>query len=290
MSRKEELLRRIESLKLVRSVLDGEIGKAKEELAGIDAGENEYARQRQTRKLAEFFYGLGFLILHCETKTEVHSDPFYRIALNIWNFRQEAWPFFRELFKADVEGREFDWTVSSLTSAEGVGLLNLCNRMKSEKLLDFTRTGDTLHVVPEFPKERRNFLNGGWAEEVNRYLAQKTLQEFARRRKLKYKIFWDIRLRSVDSERNVPDMQLDLVLQLGGRFYVIETKSGVPGIQKWVERAALFERDGNRYLTCCAAPGADHRFFRPYRLFSFEKLEEQLTAMLERDFPPAAEA
>ena len=296
MSSRQELLRQIESLELARNLLDDEIARTKALLAGIEADidrkwrENDFAQQPRTRKLAEYLRSLGFLIADCQTAAP--SDFFYKIAKQVWNCRQEAVPFFKALFQAGTANREFDYPVSSRTSAAGVGFLNLCARMQTEGIFSFTRKGDTIHVVPRLTGEQRTFLSGGWAEEVNRYLVRKVLTEYAGRRKLTFKVFWDLRLKSVDSDPGGgPDMQLDLAVQINDRFYVIETKAGVTlEIRKWMERAAIFNQNGNRFMTCSASSGADHRFFRPYTLLSFENIETQLPRILDRDFPPPAEA
>ena len=82
-------------------------------------------------------------------------------------------------------------------------------------------------------------------------------------------------------------MQLDIIAQINDRFYVFETKSGVLGIQKWVERAEIFNQNGNRFLTCCIDSSVNPKLFQPYRLLSLEHLEKQLVELLDYDFPPA---
>lgn len=290
MSRKQELRRRIEALELSRSLIDAGIAEAKAALAEIEAAaelawkEDPFVKQTKTKKLAGYFHGLGFLITAC--RTQIPSDPFYAIAKQAWNCRSDAVPFFAKLYKARDEEFDYPVPVTPSTAAPNTGLLTLCSKMHSAGLLSFSRESGTIHVIPSFPKQKRNFLNGGWAEEVNRYLVCKVLADYAGNHKLKYKIFWDVCLKAVDSDRtNDHDMQLDLVIQINDRFYVIETKSGALGIQKWVERAAIFNQNGNRFLTCSAGPEADPRLFQPYRLLSLEKIEQQLTEILDRDFP-----
>ena len=82
-------------------------------------------------------------------------------------------------------------------------------------------------------------------------------------------------------------MQLDIIAQINDRFYVFETKSGVLGIQKWVERAKIFNQNGNRFLTCCIDASVNPKLFRPYRLLALELLEKQLIELLDYDFQPA---
>ena len=82
-------------------------------------------------------------------------------------------------------------------------------------------------------------------------------------------------------------MQLDLAVQINDIFYIFETKSGALGIQKWVERAQIFNQNGNRFLTCCMDSSVNPKLFQPYRLLALELLEKQLVALLDYDFLPA---
>lgn len=80
-------------------------------------------------------------------------------------------------------------------------------------------------------------------------------------------------------------MQLDLVAQIGGRFYIFEIKSGpILNVDKWVDRSRLFDNEHNRFITCTANEKLDPDIFAPFRLFALPSLEAQFTMMLEEDF------
>ena len=196
-------------------------------------------------------------------------------------------PFLKELYKWHGD-KEFSYSIAELPVDRKTDLLNICREMQKNEWISFTKNKSKteLLVTSFIPKKDKSFLNGGWAEEANRYLVNKVLTEYSRSHKLKFKVFWDVRLKQIDSDRsNTNDVQLDLVVQINGIFYIFETKSGALGIQKWVERAEIFNKDGNRFITCCMDSSINPKLFQPYRLLSLERLEEQLVELLDQDFP-----
>ena len=291
MSRRQDLLNRIEALEKSRKLIDDKIAKAKASLEQLDAEqqaaweENPYVKDRTTRRLAEYCRSLGYFIVGCQ-KTKEPASVFYAIAKTILKRREDAVPFMKELFRHGNE--EFSFPIAGLPADRKTDLLNICTEMQKNGWISFTKSKSEILVTSSFPKTAKNFLNGGWAEEANRYLVNKVLTEYAGSHKLKYKVFWDVRLKLIDSDRsNSHDMQLDLAVQLNEKVYIFETKSGALGIQKWVERAQIFNQNGNRFLTCCMDSSVNPKLFQPYRLLALELLEKQLVALLDYDFPPA---
>ena len=289
--RQQELLKRIEALETARNLIDAEIAQAKTSLDQLVAEsrtaweENPYARDRTTRRFADYCRSLGYFIVGCLTKEPVSG--FYPIAKTIWKRHEDAVPFLKELYRNG--DKEFSYPIDGLPADRKTDLLNICTQMEKNGWLSFTRDKSAVHVTSSFPKKYRTFLNGGWAEDANRYLVNKVLTDYSRTHKLKFKVFWDIRLKKIDSDgENSHDMQLDLAIQINDRFYIFETKSGALGIQKWVERAEIFNQNGNRFLTCCMDPSVNPKLFQPYRLLALDCLEEQLTELLDRDFPSNA--
>ena len=185
----------------------------------------------------------------------------------------------------------FSYSIAELPADRKTDFLNICTEMKKNGWISYTqnKSKTELLVTSSIPKKNKSFLNGGWAENVNRYLVNKVLTDYSANHKktIKYRVFWDVKLKLLESEKdNLNDMQLDIVVQINDRFYVFETKSGTLGIQKWVERAEIFNRDGNRFLTCCIDySSVDPKLFQPYSLLSLEHLEEQLIELLDLDFP-----
>jgi hypothetical protein len=79
-------------------------------------------------------------------------------------------------------------------------------------------------------------------------------------------------------------MQLDLIARVNDRFYVFETKTGVLGIDKWVDRAKLFSRDQkSRFITCCIDEKIPTQWFRPFCLVPLGRLEVEMSKWLAVD-------
>ena len=290
MSHRQDLLKRIESLEISRKVIDDEIAQAKTSLEQLEAKqqatweENPYVKDRTTRRLANYCRSLGYFIVGCQTKEP--DSEFYAIAKTILKRREDAVPFLKALFSHG--DKEFSYPIAELPADRKTDLLNICTQMQKNGWISFTKSKSEILVTSSFPKADKTFLNGGWAEDANRYLVNKVLTEYAGRHKMKYKVFWDVRLKQIDSDRsNSNDMQLDLAVQINDIFYIFETKSGALGIQKWVERAQIFNQNGNRFLTCCTDSSVNPKLFQPYSLLALDHLEEQLIELLDQDFQPA---
>ena len=290
MSQRQDLLKRIEALELSRKFFDDEIAQAKASLEQIEAKlqatleENPYVKDRTTKRFAEYFRTLGYYIVSLSTKAP-DTDNSYAIAKQIWNGRSIMLPFLKYMHQSG--SKEFEYPIAELSGTDKTDLLNLCKRMQDSGWIEFSKVKDVLHVQA-FPKRLKNFPNGGWTEEANRYLIKKVLSDYSANHKIKYRVFWDVKLKLLDSEKdNLNDMQLDIIAQINDRFYVFETKSGVLGIQKWVKRAEIFNQKGNRFLTCCIDSSVNPKLFHPYHLLSLEHLEKQLIELLDDDFPPA---
>ncbi|MGN0866427.1 MAG: hypothetical protein ACI4SG_01955 [Oligosphaeraceae bacterium] len=291
MSNRQDILRQIEALEISRKLLDDEIAQEKASLEQMDAKleaawrENPYVQDRTTRRLAEYFRTLGYSIVSLLTKAPDNSC--YAISKQIWNGRGVMVPFLQCLHQSGA--KEFEYPIAELSGTDKTDLLNLCRRMQDSGWLGFRNVKGVLHVRATFPKTLRNFPNGGWTEEANRYLIKKVLSDYSAKHRIKYRVFWDVKLKLLESEKdNLNDMQLDIVAQINDRFYVFETKSGaLPCIRDWVARAEIFNQNGNRFITCCLDSEANHKYFRPYRLMALERLETQFTELLDRDFPQA---
>ena len=291
MSKKQDLLKRIEALEISRKLIDDEIAQAKASLEQIEAKqqaaweENPYVKDRITRPLAEYCRSLGYFIVGCQTKEP--KSEFYAIAKTILKYQEDAVPFLKELYKRHGD-KEFSYSIAELPASRKTDFLNICTEMQKNKWISFkkNKSKSELLVISSIPKKDKSFLNGGWAEEANRYLVNKVLTDYSANHEIKYKVFWDVKLKLLESDNNnLNDMQLDLVAKINDRFYVFETKSGVLGIDKWVKRAGIFNQNGNRFITCCMDPKANYKYFMPYRLMALEKIEKLFPELLDRDFP-----
>ena len=173
MSRRQDLLNRIEALEKSRKLIDDKIAKAKASLEQLDAEqqaaweENPYVKDRTTRRLAEYCRSLGYFIVGCQ-KTKEPASVFYAIAKTILKRREDAVPFMKELFRHGNE--EFSFPIAGLPADRKTDLLNICTEMQKNGWISFTKSKSEILVMSSFPKAAKTFLNGGWAEEADRYL------------------------------------------------------------------------------------------------------------------------
>ena len=244
-----------------------------------------YRSSRSTKKLFSFFEGKGYHIISLTEKQQIPRDR-SQLALLLTKKRKVLSPFIQSLLYREDESFSADeFSLEDLNY-----LLNTCKNFsnrkwisyeydKKEKIVKFKRLAD-------FKGEVKHFLSGIFGEYGTAKLIEQTLQDFAKEKNgFKYKIFHDIKLKKPESAHPI-DMQLDLVIQLPGGFYIFETKMGeVLAIDKWVDRTRLFASEKNRFITCCADENLNPKIFQPFRLFNLEQLKTQLTDLLQKDYP-----
>lgn len=202
MATKQEIQAKIDSLEFAKSLLEKELLPLREQLAAIELkiqnlidgeivplktalveeeqrlekawSENAFANNRQTRNAAEFFRGCGYLITECQTSAP--SDVTYKLAKQLWSCYKIALPLMKRLYK---EKSPFLYSLDGLGNEEKNSLANLCRTMAANSWLSFERGKAGLDIKPSVPRQHRNFLNGGWAEAVNRYLIYRTLHSYS---------------------------------------------------------------------------------------------------------------
>lgn len=282
----EEIQKEIAHIEFTRSLLDARLTALKDERD--QHREDEHAKATITKRLAEFFkaHGLYIVDVNHGERTESHYD----LAKQIWRSHKVLIPFVKCL--SNNMTKSFSYDTSKVTLAQKNDIRNFCHVLANKNWLSFTQSDKSFEIVPLLQGEQRYFIQGIWAEEVTLYLIVKALNDFTKKRRLKHKLFWDLKLKQIDPITAKPvDMQLDLVAQVGDRFYVFETKAGaILSIHKWVDRARLFDDGKNRFFTCTADENLNRKMFEPFRLLTLAKLEQQLTSSLQRDFPsPAAD-
>ena len=310
MSKIQEIQDKIEALEYAKSLLEGELQPLLEQIRSIESkikglleekivplqkeleelkqnkskeiAENPFFSDKLTKRTAEFFKGKGYLMVDCVKKP---ADNEHAISKQLWGCHDIALPLFQQLFQ---KSEDFDYSLEKLEHDSKNLLLNMCKTMSDKGWLTYEvfKKKDSMKIHQNDAKAHKMFYNGGWAEMVNRYLVLKTLNEFAKSHKLKYKIFTNVKLRKLDSDRtDGHDMELDLVVDLGSQFYIFETKSGnALGIEKTLERTKMFTQSGNRFILCCMDEKANPKQFQPIRLFALPKLEKQLNELLQKDF------
>jgi len=279
-----EINAEIAHIEYAQSILAERLAAAKQERDGLR--EDIYAKNKVTKRLAEFFKAHGLYIV--DLQHGARSKELYALAKQMWRSWAVLVPFIKRL--SANKNTAFVYDTTGLSAAQTNDLYNLCHVLASKKWISFTKGQAGFEITPSLTRAQKRFLHGAWAEEVTLYLIDKTLKGFTRTRHLKYRLFWDAKLKRHDPRTdNLTDMQLDLIAQVGDRFYVFETKSGaVLSIDKWVDRTRLFDLMGNRFITCTADPSLNPKMFEPFRLFALPTLDEQFLELLQADFPSSA--
>ena len=244
--------------------------------------EDKFAKAKLTKRLAEFFKVHGLYIVSLQTGER--SKDHYDLAKQVWRSREVLIPFIKKMSANKV--MPFTYNISGISLPQMNDLRNFCLNLTSKGWLTYTQCDSGFNIKPTLTDEQKVFVQGGWAEEVTLYGIDKTLKEFTKEHRLKYKLFWNTKLKRIDpdSKMNV-DMELDLVAQVADRFYIFETKSGeVTSIGKWVDRTRIFDDKKNRFITCTADENLKPKIFKPFKLIPLPILEVQFTQMLEKDF------
>ena len=270
----------LDALIVARDVLQRQIDE-RVRIRNHELLENDsFFKERKTRKLASFFAELGYRILEFTKKEQSLSSK--QAALLMFRIKGYAVPIFSK-FVAKAHQKQ-DVPLDGLEPEVKTTFLQLCDAFERLGWIETERGKHEITICRLDDKEAAQFWFGGWAEVVNRSLVESTLQDFAKKHKCPFDIFFDMKLATIESEKETSDMQLDIIAQLKDRFYIFETKTGILGIDKWVARAKMFTVDQkSRYITCCADETIPPYLFDPYQLVPLSQLKEQMTRMLEED-------
>ena len=237
--------------------------------------------KKGTKKLAEYFYSKGYLIVSLDTDVSEH----YKLGKLIFNLRPLSWEFNSQLLLNKQEPFSFD--TSELSNQQKNDLHNLCLEMQKRHFITFTQNETSIQVEPLMTGGNRYYLAGECYEEANRYLIEKTIREFSQKcsEPLSFKVYRNIKLKKSDSEtEKLNDIQLDFVVEFLDRFYIFETKAGQKlYIDKWVDRTRLFSDDLNKYITCCLQDFNPYTF-DPFILLPMKTLDTDFMNLLEQEF------
>ena len=166
-------------------------------------------------------------------------------------------------------------------------MIQLCGAFEKCGWVSCEKTKNELKIIRLNKKCAVQFWNGTWAELANKWIVEKTLEDYARQKRLKFDVFTDVKLAKIEQEKGQADMQLDVVAMLQDRVYVFETKTGKRlGLDKWVDRARMFCSDmRSRFVTCCADDNVPCDLFKPFDLVPLSSLDKWLWMCLEKDRP-----
>ena len=235
----------------------------------------------KTKRLASYLANLGYRILGCEFKeTKVTHVG---IAKLLFNNRTRAIPLVKmlALMKEDTYTLSFE----GMAGVEKNGLIQLCGAFEKCGWVSCEKTKNELKIIRLNKKGAVPFWNGAWAELVNKWIVEKTLEDYARQQRLRFDVFTDVKLAKIEQEKRQADMQLDVVAMLQDRVYVFETKTGkMLGLDKWVDRARMFCSDmRSRFITCCADDNVPCNLFKPFDMVPLSSLDKWLWMCLEKD-------
>lgn len=241
-------------------------------------------RPTEIKKLATYFAQTHGLLLESYKSGKLPAD--YHLAKTIWNNYGTLQPFLQVLLRcAKAKKTVFLYPAEEqqpLEQAKVPSLLTFCNTLKLRECLSAKKRGQRLEITLEKPDIK--FLDGQWAEYVTRYLIDVTLKEITAERKLAYRLFSNLIFKRPGEEQN-PVMELDVVAQIGDRFYIFETKSGaVPNVIKWVDRSRLFSDAHARFFMCTPHDEFNYKHFRPLYLLTFKQMKAELAKIIHRDF------
>lgn len=166
------------------------------------------------------------------------------------------------------------------------------NKLKEHELITFKvewNAGGADWFSVRFPDDPRKllFFRSKWAEASFRMLVERTVRHYLHQTNqiIPYRLLSNVKIKRVDDETHNILTELDLVLEIGKRFYVFEIKSG-PQIRilQWALREALFHDSQTRVITCTTYPGIPPEIFEPQILLTFNSFEERFIKYLEVDF------
>ena len=270
----------LEALMLARDVLQRQIDERLVIRNREILERDQFFKERKTRKLALFVAELGYRVLDFTSKE--HSLQSKQAALLMFRIKGYAVPIFKKFVAKARQQQEIP--LDGLEPEVKTTFLQLCDAFERLKWIATERGKHEITICRLNDKVAAQFWFGGWAEVVNRSLVESTLQDFAKEHKCPFDIFFDMKLATIESEKETPDMQLDIIAQLKDRFYIFETKTGILGIDKWVARAKMFTVDQkSRFITCCADETIPPYLFDPYQLVPLSQLKEKMSRMLEED-------
>ena len=270
----------LDALMLARDVLQRQIDERVAIRNRNILERDQFFKERKTRKLASFVAELGYRVLDFTSKE--HSLQTKPAALLLYRIKEYAVPIFKKFVTKTCKKQIIP--LADLEPKVKTTFLQLCDAFERLEWIATERGKHEITICRLNDKVAAQFWFGGWAEVVNRSLVESTLQDFAKEHKCPFDIFFDMKLATIESEKETPDMQLDIIAQLKDRFYIFETKTGILCIDKWVARAKMFFFFfKSRFITCCADETIPPYLFEPYQLVPLSALTKAMVQMLGSD-------
>ena len=242
---------------------------------------------------SSFLEDRGLVIANEDAISQVPRDN-YSFAKTIFKHREVLGPL---LCKLAIGIKEGDNPITYTISYKGgmvivrqflQELVNrfLVNLKKKDLISEWQLKSDCQYeILVSEDEDKRRFFRSEWAEQVFRYVITKTVQTFCKSRNLSSKAFQNVELKQKGEDKLFTE--LDLVEQIGNRFYIFEVKSGpYINIMQWAKREnSLVDRNGFvRNIVCTIYDNIPERIFEPQLLLKLNNIETELRKMLESDF------
>ena len=235
------------------------------------------------KDLALFLDRKGYEIALPESvRQETHLS--YRFAKQIFKNKDVLIPFMCRIALEVGSGKPIKYRAGS-SVAENILKNFLQGLTASGHAVSRMVEGDEIEVTIPSDEKKRRFFRSDWAEECFRYVISKTVSEFCKAHMFSYRIMLNVKLKKKGDDRLFTE--LDVVVQICGRFYSFEVKSGPwVRIMQWAARELAFvDKDGYfRNIVCTIHDDIPSRIFEPQTLMSLNDLEQRLSAILSSDF------
>ena len=184
-----------------------------------------------------------------------------------------------------------EWLHTDVADKEAETLARFLGKLKAEGLVsryDSARVEDKRRFVVAFPSEKNSlqFFRSRWAEVCFRILTKDAVRSYLKQTKqeLQYRLRHNVKICRLNDDAKQVLTELDLVLEIADRFYVIEVKSG-PWIRilQWAKREMLFQDSKARVITCTTYPGISPEIFKPQILLTLDSFNLDFLRILEED-------
>lgn len=239
-----------------------------------------------TKAFAEFVGGRGFLIAN-EGKISQQPGEDYKLARQIFRNKRVLLPFLTKLaVEVNAKKRSFEFHVPN---AEDRGHLRnfLLELKKIGYATEWACKKSDFSVRLPSDEHLLRFFRSTWAEQCFRYAICKVVGEFCEERSphLAYRVFQNVKL--TRKGESTLFTELDLVVQIEGRFYLFEIKSG-PWVRilQWARREEAFVSEGGpaRQIVCTIHDNIPANIFEPQILMTIGGIQKRLKRILSADF------
>ena len=235
------------------------------------------------RDFAAFLDKKGFEIDHPE-KVRQEPDSSYRVARQIFKNRKVLVAFLCRVALEVGHGKSVKCSVASVEEANV--LRNFLNGLKKTgHISEVLNDGVDFEVKIPDDESKRKFFRSEWAESCFRYVISKAFSTAAGKYGLSHRIIPNVKIRRKGVDQLFTE--LDVVAQLGERFYIFEVKSGTwVRIMQWATREQAFvDKEGSaRVIVCTIHSNIPCEIFKPQTLLNLENFEEGMITIFKNDF------